>query len=135
MAGMILSAGLMLMPFPAETITRPPAFDGWWSHYAKGVSIAQREYAIEYHGLPPDWGGIMIALLDCDNVGDVVDINLGDGWQPAFVVDCGGPDVDYNLWVDNDILGEVLWPAADEYDMTGNGLYPGKLRYRNNATA
>jgi hypothetical protein len=109
-------------------IPDPPNTAGYWSQYGQSVTDAQRHYAVE-HGYVPDWwAGPMVALPTCDPIGNgPIFIDLGDGWQPAYVFDCLGGDGDPAAWGEGKLIGEVDYYTTAQYGMVRKGGWLGKV--------
>lgn len=91
---------------------------GWWSQYAENPTLSQ----IQYHGFEDEQVDGFVAVLDCDRVGQYAWITINDS-PPLHVrvFDCLGTNGNLSWWRENNIIGEIDYYLAEQYDVVGQG--------------
>lgn len=104
---------------------------GYFSHYKKNPTDATLAYNVERGLLPPDLppGTVYIAHPNCGMLGWKVWVNLGRGWEEAYIFDCAGHAETLAIWANEDVMAELDYYTAKEVGAFGNGWYPGSMSY------
>ncbi len=102
---------------------------GKFSYYGKRPTDAMIIYGIEHYGIPADWTGPYIAVVDCSRVGDSAWIDVGRGWQEAKIFDCAGAGTPLDIWATVHWLFELDYYTSNKIGAYGNGLQPGRLSF------
>lgn len=123
---MVEHAFVILMLIVSILSAERPTVKGWWSQYAEAPTNAM----IAYHGYENEDVDGFIAVIDCTRVGQHAYIRINDSrWLYVRVFDCLGSNGDLSWWHDNNIIGELGYGLAKEYDVVGKGGIRAELQW------
>lgn len=105
-----------------------PDMKGYWSQFAEQPT----KWQIAYHGYENEDVDGFIAVMDCDRVGQYADITINGSsqWLRVRVFDCMGRNGDPSWWYDNNIIGEIGYPLAKQFNVVNKGGVRGELIWR-----
>lgn len=134
MSAIILTAAMLMAPFMSFDEDILPV-DGRavrvnFSRYDRAPTDDTLQYRIDMEQIDPNWRAWydgLIAVADCDSIGEEMWAKLDDRWMRLLIFDCAGHKETVEWMRDGNIAGELGYYTAESIGFTHRGVVSGMV--------